>query len=163
MIRSKLRPQTKKICPAASKLNRRSPRWGRFTSPVLEQDQRSWILVIYNNAPEFLPIIYDTIYKFTSMKIEEISCEITCACNEIRMWIQKRFYPVMLPAKAQFCYELMASNIAECWFVTFLALFMTNLSRSENYNFLFKVLIRFPSKFEECIVNIFTWNSFHIQ
>ena len=101
--------------------------------------------------------------KFTSMKIEEISGEITCACNEIRMWIQKRFYPVMLPAKAQFCYELMASNIAECWFVTFLALFMTNLSRSENYNFLFKVLIRFPSKFEECIVNIFTWNSFHIQ
>ena len=27
-------------------------------------------------GPEILPWIYDTIYKFTSMKIEEISCEI---------------------------------------------------------------------------------------
>ena len=44
-IRSKLQPQTKKICPAASKLYRRSPRCGRVTSPVLEQDRRSRILV----------------------------------------------------------------------------------------------------------------------
>ena len=50
-IRFRLRPQTRKTCPVASKLYLRSLYivvlcCGCATSPVLEQDQRFWILVL---------------------------------------------------------------------------------------------------------------------
>jgi hypothetical protein len=50
-IRFRLRPQTRKTCPVASKLYQRLLYivvlcCGCATSPVLEQDQRSWILVL---------------------------------------------------------------------------------------------------------------------
>ena len=60
-IRFKQWLQTKKICPVASKLYLRSPRCGRATSPVLEQDRRSWILVLKhrNNLHYWLYVSFD--------------------------------------------------------------------------------------------------------
>ena len=49
--------------------------WANLMTPVLDKTHvcgYNYLLIIYYNAPEILPFIYDTIYKFTSIKIEEI-------------------------------------------------------------------------------------------